>query len=231
MPSRLPEPIRPVSPELQVHDDASGAAGEAATLLATALREAVAARGDGSLAVSGGRAAPLFAALGSRPVPWDHVDVFQVDERVAPDGHEDRNLGLLRSHLPEDALERIQPMPVTDPDLEAAAADYAAALRAPLDAVHLGLGADGHTASLVPGDPVLRIADRDVAVSAPYEGRRRMTLTFPALARAGLVVWLVTGPDKADVLRRLLDGDAAIPASHVTAPRQVIVADRSAAGT
>jgi len=223
--------MRSVPPELSVHDDASAAADDAATLLASALRETVGARGHGSLALSGGRAGPLFAALGSRPVPWDHVDIFQVDERVAPNGHEDRNLGLLRSQLPEAALERIRPMPVTDLELEAGASDYAAALPDRLDAVHLGLGTDGHTASLVPGDPVLRTDDRDVAVSAPYEGRRRMTLTFPALARARLVVWLVTGPDKWDVLRRLLDGDPAIPASHVAAPRQVIVADRSAAGT
>lgn len=218
------------SPELSVHDDPSAAAEQAADLLADALREAVHARGHGSLAVSGGRAGPLFEALGSRSVPWDHVDVFQVDERVAPEGHEDRNLGLLRSHLPEAALGRVRPMPVTDPDLEAAAAAYAAAMPVRLDAVHLGLGGDGHTASLVPNDPVLHVDDRDVAVSAPYEGRRRMTLTFPALARARVVVWLVTGADKAGALRRLVEGDTAIPAVHVAAPRQVIVVDRPAAG-
>jgi 6-phosphogluconolactonase/glucosamine-6-phosphate isomerase/deaminase len=157
------------------------------------------------------------------------VGIWQVDERVAPDGEPDRNLtGLLRS-LPEAARSRILPMPVTDGDLEVAADRYARTLPPWFDALHLGLGDDGHTASLVPGDPVLEVEDRDVAVTGGYAGRRRMTLTFPVLARAALALWLVTGEGKAAMLRRVLAGDPAIPAGRVATPRQVVVADRPAA--
>ena len=132
-----------------------------------------------------------------------------MDERIAPDGDDERNLTHLRESLPAAALERLHPMPVTDDDPQAAAARYAAALPGRLDLVHLGLGPDGHTASLVPGDPVLEVDDRAVAVTGgEYQGRRRMTLTFPALAAAGQVFWLITGADKRDALGRLLEGDA-----------------------
>jgi 6-phosphogluconolactonase len=214
--------------ELVVVDDPSG---EAAARLTTALREAVGARGRATLALSGGRSpAPMFERL-DPVLPWPSIDVIQVDERVAPDGDPERNLTIQLAHLPPPARERLRPMPVTIADLDAAAHRYATELPDRLDAVHLGLGEDGHTASLVPDDPVLEIADRDVAATDSYEGHRRMTLTLPSLARAGLIVWLVTGAAKAEALRMLLADDPRIPASRVAAPRQVVVADPDAVAT
>jgi 6-phosphogluconolactonase/glucosamine-6-phosphate isomerase/deaminase len=126
-------------------------------------------------------------------------------------------------------------MPVESSDLNAAAAFYAQTLRSitgsppVLDLVHLGLGPDGHTASLVPGDPVLDVSNADVAVTGIYQGRQRMTLTYPVLNRSRLVLWLVTGGEKAGMLPRLQTGDISIPAGRVRAGRAVILADRAAA--
>jgi 6-phosphogluconolactonase len=157
------------------------------------------------------------------------VTVFQVDERVAPDGDPDRNLTQIQAALPAAALERVRPMPVLEADLDAAAARYAAELPARLDLVHLGLGPDGHTASLVPGDAVLDVDDRQVAPTAgEYQGRRRLTLTYPAIDAARRVLWLVTGADKRGALGRLLAADPAIPAGRVRA-EGVVVCDRDAA--
>src|SRR6185369_17938725 len=116
-------------------------------------------------------------------------------------GDPDRNLTHLRASLgPNEASVRsIHPMPVEGPDLQAAASDYAGELKKfaggppMLDLVHLGLGGDGHTASLVPGDPVLNVMDREVALTKEYMGRCRMTLTYPILNRARRILWLVTG--------------------------------------
>jgi 6-phosphogluconolactonase len=169
--------------------------------------------------------------LAGEEIPWDAVDVFQVDERIAPDGDPDRNLTPMRESLPSRALERLHPMPVNAHDPEAAAARYAAALPETIDLVHLGLGPDGHTASLVPGDPVLEVGDRLVALTAgEYQGRRRMTLTYPALAAARSAFWLVTGADKRDALARLLRGDRSIPGGRVDAPGAIVLADPAAAG-
>src|SRR5438093_9992034 len=155
----------------------------------------------------------MFAHLADEDVPWEATEIFQVDERVAPDGDDDRNLTTIEPRLPAAAVSRLRPMPVTDDDLEAAAARYEELLPQALDLVHLGIGPDGHTASLVPEDPVLGVADRLVALTGgEYEGRRRMTLTYPALASARRVLWLVTGEDKRDALARLLAGDESIPA-------------------
>jgi len=173
----------------------------------------------------------MFALLGGMQIDWDRVDAFQVDERVAPDGDPDRNLTQLRENLPAGALGRLRPMPVTDEDLDAAAFDYEAELAKPLDLVHLGLGPDGHTASLVPGDPVLEVTDRLVApTGGEYQGRRRMTLTYPALADARRLFWLVAGEDKRDALAKLLAGDPSIPAGRVEASDAVVLTDRAAAG-
>jgi 6-phosphogluconolactonase len=127
-------------------------------------------------------------------------------------------------------------MPVESPDLEAAAASYAATLRTVageptvIDLVHLGLGPDGHTASLVPGDPVLDVENADVALSGPYQGRRRMTLTYPILNRARRILWVVTGEEKAGMVNRLLDGDRSIPAGRVRSDQALLLADSPAAG-
>ena len=214
--------------------DAGAACREAAGFIAAAARDAVAGRRRFALALSGGSTPlPMLQALAGEDVPWDRVDIFQVDERVAPDGDADRNLTALRASLPPAAC--IHAMPVTDDDLDAAAARYADTLEAVagsppvLDLAHLGLGGDGHTASLVPDDGVLDVDDRDVAMTGDYQGRRRMTLTYPALDRARLVLWLVTGADKAAMLGRLEAGDRAIPAGRVRCARAVAFTDHLAA--
>jgi 6-phosphogluconolactonase len=127
-------------------------------------------------------------------------------------------------------------MPVESPDLAAAATRYALTLRAiagsppVLDIVHLGLGPDGHTASLVPADPVLDVTDADVALTGVYQGRRRMTLTYPILNRSRRVMWLVSGSEKVGMLGRLRAGDESIPAGRVRRDRALVLADRAAAG-
>jgi 6-phosphogluconolactonase len=212
---------------VEVLADADACARRAAELIAQAAAEAVDARGSFSVALSGGRAPWRMAELlGDFPIAWDDTEVFQVDERIAPEGDPDRNLTELVRHAPATALGRLRPMPVNADDLEAAAASYADELPPKLDLVHLGLGPDGHTASLVPGDPVLEVADRPVAITAnPYQGRRRMTLTYPALAAARKVVWLVTGDEKREALAKLLAGDPSIPAGRVKAQDSVLVTD------
>jgi len=219
--------------------DAAAVAVEAAKVIAEEGRGAVAARGRFTVAVSGGHTPwQMLRALAREDVPWQAVYVAQVDERVAPAGDPDRNLTHLRDSLLAHAPlppENVCAMPVDSPDLEAAASQYALNLReiagSPpvLDLVHLGLGPDGHTASLVPGDPVLNVTDADVALTQPYQGRRRMTLTFPALNRARCILWVVTGAEKAGMLRRLRDGDMAIPAGRIRGERALVLADRAAA--
>lgn len=226
---------------LEILPDADAAASRAAARLAEAARAAVAARGRFVFAVSGGHSPwVMLRAFGGEPLPWGKIHVFQVDERVALAGDPDRNL----THLKESLLSRaplpeanVHAMPVEAADLEAAARDYARELERfagsppALDVVHLGLGPDGHTASLVPGDPVLSVTDRDVAPTAAYMGRRRMTLTYPVLDRARSVLWLVTGPEKAPVLPRLMKGDRSIPAGRVNSDHADVIADAAAAGT
>ena len=225
--------------DIEILADAESVARRAADYIAAAARAAVAARGRFVAAVSGGRTPWLMLrALADRDAPWDGVHVAQVDERVAPDGDADRNLTHLRAsllaHAPLPAAQ-LHPMPVELADLDAGAAQYAATLRAiagtppVLDLVHLGLGADGHTASLLPDDPALDVADRDVAVTGVYQGRRRMTLTFPIVDRARRILWVVTGADKAPMLARLRAGDRSIPAGRVGRDRALILADRAAA--
>ncbi|MGO8959205.1 MAG: 6-phosphogluconolactonase [Streptosporangiaceae bacterium] len=215
--------------ELEVSSDADAVASRAASYVAQRARAAVAAHGRFTFAVSGGRTPwAMFGELASEEVPWADVELFQVDERVAPDDDPDRNLTHLRASLGS-APARVHPMPVTDADLDAAATAYSTVLPQRLDLVHLGLGPDGHTASLVPGDPVLDVTDVLVAVTQPYQGRRRMTLTYPALARADQLLWLVTGADKRDALAKLLADDQSIPAGRVLATRSLVLADEAAA--
>jgi 6-phosphogluconolactonase len=218
-----------VQHELQVSPDDAAVATRAASYVAGLANAAVASRGRFTFAVSGGRTPwAMFAALAGEDMPWADVELFQVDERVAPDGDPDRNLTHLQQSI-GDAPARVHPMPVNDADLDAAAAAYGTVLPQRFDLVHLGLGPDGHTASLVPGDPVLEVTDKLVAVTQPYQGHRRMTLTYPALTRADQLLWLVTGPDKRDPLAKLLAGDESIPAGRVLATRSLIMADESAA--
>jgi 6-phosphogluconolactonase len=226
--------------KLKAFADADSVAREAAAIIAAEARAAVDARGRFVMAVSGGHTPWLMLrALAHEDVPWEAVHIVQVDERVAPAGDPDRNLTHLRESLLQQASlhpEQIHAMPVEAPDLDLAAAGYAAALQqiagSPpvLDLVHLGLGPDGHTASLVPGDAVLQVTDADVALTAVYQGRRRMTLTYPILNRCRQVLWLVTESDKADLVRRLYEGDTSIPAGLVNKDHALILADRAAAG-
>jgi 6-phosphogluconolactonase len=225
---------------MEVLDSADLVAQKAAAMIASEARVAAASRGRFLLAVSGGHTPwVMLRALVNEDVLWPAVHVVQVDERVAPAGDPDRNLTHLRESLLDHAPlvpEQIHDMPVESPDLEVAAAQYAATLRqiagSPpvLDLVHLGLGPDGHTASLVPGDPVLNVMDADVAVTGVYQGRRRMTLTYPLINRSRRVLWVVTGSEKEQMLNRLLDGDVSIPAGRVSRERALVLADSAAAG-
>ena len=217
--------------QLEVHADGDAVARAAARVIAERAAAAVATGGSFTMAVSGGRSPwAAFAHLRELDVPWERTVVFQVDERCAPLDDPDRNLAHLRAAL-GDVPADVRPMPVEDPDPEAACRRYAAELPEFLDLVHLGLGPDGHTASLVPGDPVLDVVDRLVALTgSAYQGRRRMTLTYPAIARARQLLWLVEGTAKRAPLVALLDGDRRIPAGRVHADASLVVADRAAAG-
>ena len=213
---------------LEALPDAAAVARRGADEVATGASVAIAARGRFTFAVSGGHTPwAMFRALADEDLPWAAIGIWQVDERVAPDGDPDRNLTSLVRALPE-AVE-LHPMPVAEDDLDAAAERYAASLPEAFDLVHLGMGDDGHTASLVPGDPVVQMTDRAVALTREYRGRRRMTLTYPVLDGARRVLWLITGEDKAAMLPRLLAGDPSIPAGRVSAEEQLVVADRAAA--
>jgi 6-phosphogluconolactonase len=225
--------------KIDVYPDEDTVAEQAARFIAAEANAVVAKRGGFVMAVSGGRTPWLMLwALARETVPWNAVHVVQVDERVAPAGHADRNL----THIQESLLDHVplpanhmHAMPVNAADLDNAAKSYAATLEAiaespaVLDLVHLGLGPDGHTASLVPGDPVLDATDRDVAVSGLYQGRRRMTLTYPLLSRARRIVWVVTGEEKAPMLVRVRDRDPAIPAGRVRQDQAIVFADCAAA--
>lgn len=195
----------------------------AADEVAVALGRAVAARGRATLAVSGGNTpAPMFSALAALDLSWHAIDVFQVDERFAPAGGPARN-ATAQAVLPG----RFHPMPVDDGDRAGAAARYAASLPEVFDCIHLGLGDDGHTASLIPGDPALDEENLTVALTGPYQGRARMTLTRPVLDRARQVVWLVSGRSKRARVAQLMQGDPSIPAGRIRAPG-VLVLDPAA---
>jgi len=219
-----------VALEVEVLPDAAAVARRGAALVSECAAAAIGERGRFTFAVSGGRTPwAMFAELADR-LPWKSVSIYQVDERVAPDGDPDRNLTHLLASLPPGAAADVHPMPVGAGDLEEAAAGDASALPDAFDLVHLGLGPDGHTASLVPGDPVVDVTDRDVALTGVYQARRRMTLTYPVFDRARRILWLVTGDDKRDALHRLREGDTSIPGGRVSREQALVVADAAAAG-
>jgi 6-phosphogluconolactonase len=220
-----------VAIELEVAGDEKAASRRAAELIAGAGAEAAAERDRFAFAMSGGRSPwAMLAILGElEQMPWDRTELFQVDERLAAPGDEARNLTHMVLGLSMDHQATLRPMPVTQRDLAAATREYEASLPDRFDLVHLGLGPDGHTASLVPGDPVLEVGDRRVAMTATaYQDHRRMTLTYPALDAARRIVWLVTGPDKREPLQKLLSGDDSIPAGRVRNDNMVVVADKAA---
>lgn len=214
--------------ELRIFDDVDALARAAATYVGERAHNVSTRDTSFTFALSGGQSPWLMVKeLVNENVAWDHTLIYQVDERVAPEGSDLRNLTHLRECLATTSAP-IEAMDVNDDDLDDAARRYADSLPARFDLVHLGLGPDGHCASLVPNDPVLEITDRLVALSGPYQGTRRMTLTYPALARADQLLWLVRGEDKRGALAKLLDGDISIPAGRVQADRSLVMADRQA---
>ena len=224
--------------EILIDDDS--VAHRAAAVIAADARGAAAARGVFNMAVSGGHTPwVMLRALAGEQVPWEKVHVFQVDERIAPAGDPDRNLTHLRETLLKYAPlkpEQIHAMPVELPDPQQAAAAYARTLEQVigtppvLDIAHLGMGPDGHTASLVPGDPVLNVSDRDVALTDVYMGRKRMTLTYPLINRSRRILWLITGAEKQPAFKRFRDGDISIPSGRIRREQALVIADRAAAG-
>jgi len=216
--------------ELEVLDDADAVARRGAELIAEAARDAVAGGDEFAVAASGGHTPwAMYGQLEEQELPWSRTEIFQVDERIAPAGSPDRNLTHLVAAFSIGAQGSIRPMPVGDG--EEGAARYADKLPDALDLVHLGLGPDGHTASLVPGDDILGVTDRRVAItSGTYQETHRMTLTYPALEAAKRLLWIVTGEEKRDPLAKLLGMDDSIPAGRVRpGGESLIVADRAAA--
>ncbi len=216
--------------DLVVVPDLQRLAADGAHLVTAAAAAAIADHGTFRFAVSGGRTPwTMFGVLGDETgFPWQGTEIFQVDERVVAADDPDRNLTHLRGLVPDSCT--VHAMPVLEKDLDHACATYAATLPDRFDLVHLGLGADGHTASLVPGDTVLQVRDRLVALTGqPYQGHRRMTLTYAALERADELLWLVSGSDKREALRRLLTDDRSIPAARVSAGHSTVLADSTAA--
>jgi 6-phosphogluconolactonase len=226
--------------DVETFADPAAVAHAAAARIRDEARIAIAARGQFTLAVSGGQTPwQMLRALADLPLDWARVHLFQVDERAAPDGDPDRNLTHIRESLLEHVplpADRVHAMPVTAPDLAAAGRAYALELQrvagvpAVLDLVHLGLGPDGHTASLVPDDPVLAETQADVGVTGPYQGHPRMTLTYPVLDRARGVLFVATGVQKVAMVQRLRAGDRTIPAGRVVNVRASLFIDAAAAG-
>jgi len=207
--------------DIRVGDDPSAAA---AAWMARRLRDAVRRRGEASIAVSGGSTAPpLFAALLGHDVPWDRITVWQVDERIAPDGHPERNAGQLTA-VPS----RLRLMPVTAKDLRAAARRYGAGLPERFDLVHLGLGDDGHTASWPPGHPVVD-SERPCEAIGEFNGFERMTLTPRVVNAARSRLMLTLGESKAEMVERWMLRDPALPVDRVRRSGTIVFLDPAAA--
>lgn len=224
---------------VRVVADAELLANDAAAFIAEESRLAIAARNRFTLALSGGRSpVRLFEALAKQEnIAWEDVHVLQVDERAVPAASPDRNFRAIRKHLLDQVPipeSHVHPMPAEAGDLTAAAEAYAMTLARilgpgkTLDLVHLGLGSDGHTASLLPGDPALSSVG-DVVVSHEYQGARRLSLSLPAICRARQRVWFITGRAKSAMVKRAMAGDAAIPAGRVTRENSTFFIDREAA--
>jgi 6-phosphogluconolactonase len=211
------------------------AARAAAERIGASAVQAVRERRQFLLALSGGSTPWLMMnCLARLELPWERFHVFQVDERVAPDGDPERNLTHIQAQLTNRVAippSQVYAMPVLCENLDAAAKSYMEVLRtvagtpATLDLVHLGLGTDGHTASLLPGDPVLDSLDRDVDIARTGYQRMRMTLTYPVINRARNILWLITGTEKASMLHRLTSKDSSIPAGRVSHDRATIITD------
>jgi 6-phosphogluconolactonase len=219
-----------VQHEVRAFDNSSDLAKAAAAYVAETARVVQARGATFTFALSGGKSPwAMFETLAHDDVDWAATRIYQVDERVVGEDNDLRNLKSLRAAL-QGANAEIEAMDVEAEDLEVACWNYAALLPERFDLVHLGLGPDGHCASLVPGDAVLDLQDQLVGLSGPYQDTLRMTLTYPALARANQLLWLVSGEDKRDALAQLLAGDHSIPAGRVVAGASLVMADRAALG-
>jgi 6-phosphogluconolactonase len=208
---------------------------QAAGFVATAARSAIEVRGQFCLALSGGSTPwKMLNHLVSLELPWQQVHIFQVDERVAPDGDSARNFTHIQAQLLnriDIPAENVHPMPVTHGNLEKATQSYCSELESMaghppvLDLVHLGMGGDGHTASLLPGDDALNEHESDVAMTGEYQGHLRMTLTFPLINRARQILWLVMGEDKVEMMTRMMRADATIPAGRISHDQAAVFTD------
>jgi 6-phosphogluconolactonase len=226
--------------KVEILPDEKSLARRAAAVIAKEARAAVAEHGRFVMAVSGGKSPwVMLADLADEQVPWANVHVFQIDERIAPAGDPDRNYVHLRDSLLAHAPippNQIYAMPVEMPDSELATKLYAQTLESVagkppvLDLAHLGLGPDGHTASLIPGDPVLNVTNRDIAVTGVYQGRKRMTMTYPVINRASKIMWLVSGKDKVAAFAKLRAADPSVPAGRIRQTQSLLLADKDAAG-
>jgi len=226
--------------KVEILPDEQSLARRAAAVIAKEARAAVADHGRFVMAVSGGKSPwVMLADLADEQVPWANVHVFQIDERIAPAGDPDRNYVHLRDSLLARAPippNQIYAMPVEQANSDIAAMQYARTLEGNagkppvLDLAHLGLGPDGHTASLIPGDPVLKVTDRDIAVTGVYQGRKRMTMTYPVINRAARIMWLVSGKDKVDAFKKLRAADPSVPAGRIRQTQCLLLADKDAAG-
>lgn len=225
--------------EVRHYADGSDLARSAAELILDDCERALAARtSDYVLGLSGGHTPQLmFHALADLPMPWSRVHIFQVDERVAAAGSEDRNLthltDCLLAHV-EIPIANVHPMPVESDNLPSACRHYEVELQrvtggAPIDLLQLGLGDDGHTASLPPDNPILEVRDLAIWHVETFNGLPRMSMTYPLINTAKRIVWLVVGAAKAEMCRRLVASDRTIPASRVAQDNAVLLADGEAA--
>lgn len=222
----------------EIYSTAEEVAAQAAKYIEEKIRAGILEKGQFSLAISGGRTPwEMMKILVKAKLRWEKVNIFQVDEREAPDGHPDRNLTQLFQSLEGSGIltrVNIFPMHTVADDLSAETEKYSKIIHQVtgegiLDLVHLGLGSDGHTASLIPGDPVCEVTDRDIALTEqPYQGRKRMTMTYPLINRAKEIVWIVTGKEKAEMLKRLQNQDPGIPAGRINPANSLILADEAA---
>jgi len=224
----------------QVLSDVVPVARQAAAFIAEEARKGVSSRGRFVVAVSGGHTSWLMLhALAREKLPWECVHIVQTDELMTGENDPDRSLPHLRRSLVGNCrlpADQIYPMPVETQDAETAISQYTQTLvklagtPPVLDLIQLILGSDGHAAALLPEDPVLDVADAEVAMTVPSAEGRRMTLTFPVLNRARRVLWIVTGTEKADMFARLRNADISIPAGRVRYDRAFVLADCAAAG-
>lgn len=229
---------------VEVLPDSEALAERAVAVIVDAAARAIEERGVFVWAVSGGSTPRRMLALLSErtDLDWSRTHLFQVDERVAPYGDPDRNAMMLDTHLLTDTFRKhnapagIWLMPVDDAveDPEFATRLYEEKMDevtgSPVvfDLIQLGMGSDGHTASLIPDDPILEVDEVDVAVSAEYQGRIRMSFTWPVLDRAKELLWVIGGESKQEAVKLFLANDPSIPATLPTQARATVLLDEAA---